>query len=81
MCIRDRYLGVNSIGLKRKGFANDRIHNIEDMYRVLFVKHSNNTKAIEEITDSFETSDDRNDILDFVSGSERGIIKGLKNAS
>ena len=75
------YLGVNSIGLKRKGFANERIHIIEDMYRVLFVKHSNNTKAVEEIADSFEMSEDRNDILDFVNGSERGIIKGLKYAS
>jgi len=75
------YIGVNSIGLKRKGFANARIHTIEDIYRVLFVKYRNKTKAMEEISELFEIGEDRDNIIDFVNSSERGIIKGLTAVS
>ena len=48
------YIGVNSIGLKRKGFDNDRIHMIEDIYRVLFIKYRNKTKAMKVINKLFD---------------------------
>ena len=75
------YIGVNSIGLKRKGFDNDRIHMIEDIYRVLFIKYRNKTKAMEEINKLFDIGEDRDNIIDFVNSSERGIIKGLAAVS
>ena len=70
------YAGVNSIGLKRRGFINDKIHDIQDIYRKIFVDDFNITQAVEFIKNEISESDERNEILDFISRSERGIIKG-----
>lgn len=75
------YIGVNSIGLERKGFGRARIQEIQDIYKILFVKHSNNTVAMEEIASSIVESNDKSRIIDFIKASERGIIRGTKRVS
>ncbi len=75
------YIGVNSIGLERQGFNRERIQEIQDIYKILFVKHSNNTVAMEEILHSIEESNDKSKIIDFIKASERGIIRGTKRVS
>jgi UDP-N-acetylglucosamine acyltransferase len=71
------YIGVNSIGLKRKGFDEGSINRITDIYRLLFVKHRNKRKALEAIDRSIPESEYRKDILDFIETSNRGLIKGI----
>lgn len=70
------YSGVNSIGLRRRGFANSKINEIQDVYRFLFLKSLNNQQAMERIEAEMTASDERDEILLFVRNSKRGIIKG-----
>lgn len=71
------YLGVNSIGLRRRGFTDEQINHIQDIYRILFVKGYNTKKAIEVIEETIEKSEERDYVLQFVKSAERGLIKGL----
>lgn len=68
------YMGVNAIGLRRRGYAEEQINRIQDIYRVLFQKGLNISQAIEIIQRDFEVSEERNIILDFVLSSDKGII-------
>ena len=70
------YAGVNSIGLRRRGFSNEKINEIQDIFRFLFLKSLNNQQAMERIEAEMTASDERDDILLFVRNSKRGIIKG-----
>ncbi len=70
------YAGVNSIGLRRRGFSNEKINEIQDVYRFLYLKSLNNHQAIERIEAEMSASDERDEILLFVRNSKRGIIKG-----
>jgi UDP-N-acetylglucosamine acyltransferase len=71
-----QYTGLNVIGLRRRGFENDRIEKIHDAYRLIFNKGLNTSQAIEQIEKTLPQSEDINEILDFVKDSKRGIIKG-----
>lgn len=73
------YAGVNSIGLRRRGFSAEQIHNIQDVYRYLFVKGYNTTQAVEKIQATCEQTPERDNILAFISQANRGIIRGLRN--
>ena len=70
------YEGVNSVGLRRRGFSTDKITEIQDIYRVLFVKGFNATKAIKIIETEFIPTTERDEILSFMKESDRGIMKG-----
>ena len=71
------YIGVNSIGLQRRGFDQETIEQIQDVYRILFVKGHSRKKAILEIENELPPSEEKGQILDFINGASRGIIKGL----
>ncbi|HSZ72302.1 MAG TPA: acyl-ACP--UDP-N-acetylglucosamine O-acyltransferase [Cytophagaceae bacterium] len=71
-----RYCGINSIGLRRRGFTNDQINSIQDIYRVLYIKGYNTTKAVEILEIDFPPSKERDEILNFIRSSDRGIMKG-----
>ncbi|MBK6903388.1 MAG: acyl-ACP--UDP-N-acetylglucosamine O-acyltransferase [Saprospirales bacterium] len=73
------YVGVNSVGLKRRGFSNEQINLIQDIYRILFVKGNNTKQALEQI-EALPVSPERDEILDFVKGSSRGLLKGLRSS-
>lgn len=73
------YAGVNSIGLKRRGFSSEQIHNIQDIYRILYVRGFNTTQAVERIQSICEQTPERDTILNFISQANRGIIRGLRN--
>jgi len=70
------YAGVNTIGLRRRGFTSEKIAEIQEIYRFMFLKGMNNTKAIELVEKEVPTSTERDYILDFIRTSERGIMKG-----
>lgn len=70
------YAGINSVGMRRRGFSQDKINEIQDIYRILFLKGYNNSKAVEEVEHLIPASPEREHILDFVRSSERGIMKG-----
>lgn len=73
------YVGINSIGLRRRGYKEDSINLIEDIYRIIFVKNHNITKALSLVDEEFASSPEKDIIVDFIRGSERGIMKGYTN--
>lgn len=68
------YMGVNAIGLRRRGLDEDTIVNIQNIYRVLFQKGTNISQAMEIIKSDFPASPERDEILSFVEESDKGII-------
>jgi UDP-N-acetylglucosamine acyltransferase len=69
------YAGVNSIGLRRRGFTSDKIEEIQDIYRILYLSGLNNTSAIDKVELEYAATAERDEIINFIRNSERGIIK------
>jgi len=69
------YAGVNSIGLKRRGFSLDSINQILDIYRIIYNKSLNTTQALNFIEEELPATDERDEIVTFIRDSGRGIIK------
>lgn len=72
------YLGVNSVGLKRRGFTNDAIRQIEDLYRIIYVQHKNVSKALSIAESKIPFSEEKLHILNFIKYSEKGIMRGAQ---
>ncbi len=70
------YVGVNSVGLKRRGYDIEKINHILDIYRILFVRGYNVSKALSIIEAEIPVSDERDEIISFVRDTGRGIMKG-----
>jgi len=69
-----KFQGVNHIGLKRKGFSSDERALIKKIYHIYFRSELNRKDAIQKIENDIKPSSHRNQILDFLRSSERGII-------
>ena len=72
------FIGINSIGLRRRGFTEEKITEIQDIYRILFQKNNNTSQAIIKIETELKSSRERDEITSFVRNSGRGIMKGYK---
>jgi UDP-N-acetylglucosamine acyltransferase len=70
------YCGINIVGLRRRGFTNDQIFLIQDIYRTLYTRGLNNTEALIAIETEYEPSSERDLILNFIKTSKRGIVRG-----
>ena len=70
------YVGINSIGLRRRGFDSSKIREIQNIYRILYQKGLNNTQAVRLIEADMEATKERDEILQFIKNSKRGIMKG-----
>ncbi len=71
------YVGVNSVGLRRKGFSSETINHILDIYRILYVRGYNVSRALDIIDAEIASSPEKDMILDFVRRSVRGVMKGF----
>ena len=69
------YAGVNSIGMKRRGFTVEKINHILEIYRVIYGKGLNISQAVEYLEEEFAATDERDEIVQFIRSSQRGIIK------
>lgn len=70
------YAGVNSVGLKRRGYDTQKINHILDIYRILFVRGYNVSKALDIIEAEVPVSDERDEIVNFIRETGRGIMRG-----
>lgn len=70
------YAGVNAIGLRRRGFEDEKVKIVEDAYRQLFVLNNTISAGVKAIESEVEDSDIKEKILNFIKISDRGIIKG-----
>ena len=70
------YVGINSVGLRRRGFDNKVIMEIQSIYRTLYQKKYNNTQAVHIMEAEMEATKERDEIILFIKNSQRGIMKG-----
>lgn len=70
------YMGLNVVGLTRRGFEKKRINEIHEIYRAIYQNRMNTTVAMAYVENEFKPSPDRDYILKFIRRSERGIIRG-----
>lgn len=70
------YVGINSVGLRRRGFTTEKIREIQDVFRILYQKNYNTTQASQIIEAEMEATTERDEILQFIKNSHRGIMKG-----
>jgi UDP-N-acetylglucosamine acyltransferase len=72
-----QYIGINSVGLRRRGFTNERVLEIEDIYRTLYIKGHNVTNALAIIEQEAPASTEKELILSFIRESKDGIMRGI----
>ena len=70
------YVGINSVGLRRRGFKAEKIQEIQNIYRILFQKKYNITQAVDILEAEMIATPERDEIIQFVKNSQRGIMKG-----
>jgi UDP-N-acetylglucosamine acyltransferase len=69
------FMGLNSVGLTRRGFEKEKIDEIHEIYRTIYQKALNISQALEAVEKEFKSSVERDYILEFIRKSERGIIR------
>ena len=74
---RARLFGVNTIGLKRHAFSDDRIRLLKRVYRALFRSTMRFAEAVKQVREEFAQSPDVQELLVFIDGTKRGICKGM----
>lgn len=70
------YVGINSVGLRRRGFELEKIREIQDVYRILYQKNYNVTQAVQIIEAEMSATNERDEIIEFIKNSKRGIMRG-----
>ncbi len=69
------YAGINSVGMRRRGFSHNKIIEIQEIYRYIFLKGLNNSKALDLVELEMAPSKERDEIVHFFRSSDRGIMK------
>jgi UDP-N-acetylglucosamine acyltransferase len=67
--------GLNAIGLERKGFSVERLEALKRAYRLLIRSKKNTSQALEEMRVTGGSSEDVKELIRFIEGAERGIVK------
>lgn len=70
------YVGLNVVGLRRRNFSGEQINTIQEIYRTLYLSGLNVSQAVERIESEMTESPERDEILNFVRASSRGIVRG-----
>lgn len=70
------YTGINSIGLRRRNFTNDQIRDIQEIYRYLYLSRLNFSDAVDRIEAELPATKERDEIIEFIRNSKRGIVRG-----
>jgi len=73
------FIGVNSIGMKRRGMAEEDIKQAESIYKRLYIHNRTMSKGIEDVLANEPESGIRTQILDFIKNSPGGVIKSPIN--
>ena len=71
------FVGVNVVGLRRRGFDDPAVARIEDIYREIFVRNTNLERAVLNVEQQFNGTAEARLIVDFIRNSPKGIMRGL----
>jgi UDP-N-acetylglucosamine acyltransferase len=73
---RARLEGLNILGLKRRGFSRDEIHDIRKAYRLIFAEEGTMAERVADVVEDFSENEPVMEIVNFIrSDSSRGICK------
>ncbi len=67
--------GLNAIGLERREFSTERLQALKQAYRLLLRSKLNTSQAIAEMKKTLGNSADVQELIRFIEGAERGIVK------
>lgn len=70
------YCGINIVGLRRRGFSNEQIYLINEIYRTVYQRGLNTTQALRAIEEEQPDDETTRFIVNFIRTSERGIVRG-----
>jgi UDP-N-acetylglucosamine acyltransferase len=71
---RAHLAGLNIIGLRRRGFTRDQIHDIRRAYRLIFADEGTLAERLDDVAAEFATHPFVHEILDFIrDGKDRAI--------
>ncbi len=70
------YSGLNLIGLRRRGFNNEKIGELQDIYRHIYMNGTNTSEALRIVEAEIPKSIERDEIIDFIRQSKKGIMRG-----
>ena len=70
-----RFVGVNIVGMRRRGFSSDVIRNIKDIYDTIYFQGNNISDGCTRVEEGFPPSEERDTILNFIRNSKRGIVR------
>lgn len=74
------YVGINSVGLRRRGFSQEKINEIHEIYRHIYLKGYNVSQALAVIEANMPITSERDEILSFIQSSTRGIMRGFSGS-
>lgn len=69
------YAGINSVGMQRRGYSEEKIIEVQDIYRTIFLKKLNITQAMSQVELEFHYSEQRDEILNFIRNSSKGVVR------
>ncbi len=75
------YVGVNSIGLRRRQFSPEQICAIQEVYRSIFLSGMNTTRALDYVETELPPTEARDEILTFIRKATQGIIRGYQQSN
>lgn len=70
-----KVFGANRVGLERRGFAKETIEKLQTSFRILTRAGLNTSQAIERISAEIEACPEVDELIEFIRGSERGVVK------
>lgn len=73
------YMGINKIGLERRGFSQGDIKSLQDLYRYVFVHSNNVSQSMLLLQNQFKDNPFRNEIMKFIVESPNGVIRGYRS--
>jgi UDP-N-acetylglucosamine acyltransferase len=73
------FMGLNTVGLTRRGFEKEKIDEIHNIYRTIYLSGMNNSTGLDTVEKNFKSSPERDYIIDFFRSSERGVIRAPRD--
>ncbi|MDH7515789.1 MAG: acyl-ACP--UDP-N-acetylglucosamine O-acyltransferase [Bacteroidota bacterium] len=70
-----RFEGLNSVGLRRRGFPRETIEALHATYRAIYYSGMNVSQGVEYVRRNIPLIPEVQNVLDFIAQSTRGIIK------
>jgi UDP-N-acetylglucosamine acyltransferase len=68
------YAGLNLVGLRRRGFTSEKIGELQEIYRTIYLKGYNNSQALQIIETEIAESPEKEEVMQFIKASKKGIM-------